>query len=458
MAPFQIRFGFHSSHESSEEEEEGCHEEELEGEEEEEQYEEEEVPISSPLIYPSLVAREEEKEGSNQFSVLEMVVAALRKSLVMCSVGSELEEEGRGCLPRAPMDIGWPTDVQHVAHVTFDRFDGFLGLPVELEPEVPRQAPSASVSVFGVSPNSMQCSFDKRGNSIPTILLSMQRHLYQHGGLQAEGIFRINADNSQEVYVREHLNRGVVPEGVDLHCLAGLIKAWFRELPSGVLDSLTPEQVMHCNTEEECSQLARMLPATQLALLDWAINLMADIVENEHHNKMNARNIAMVFAPNMTQMADPLTALIHAVQVMNFLKTLILKTIREREEALKASGIQQSCSESPSDRDEPNSNTSKPTYIEKNADYPIIDQAAFDQLILSAGPICKCEVNGDHECIGSEHGSFNSSTGDGLMDRFSFRKGVSKLCRHPVFQLSRSMKKAGELGVVDSSENRQAWV
>lgn len=41
---------------------------------------------------------------------------------------------------------------------------------------------------------------------------------------QAEGIFRINADNSQEVYVRESLNRGVVPEGVDLHCLAGLIK------------------------------------------------------------------------------------------------------------------------------------------------------------------------------------------------------------------------------------------
>ncbi|PHT62942.1 Rho GTPase-activating protein 2 [Capsicum annuum] len=48
---------------------------------------------------------------------------------------------------------------------------------------------------------------------------------------------------------------------------------------------------------------------------------------------MNARNIAMVFAPNMTQMSDPLTALTHAVQVMNLLKTLIMKTLREREEA-----------------------------------------------------------------------------------------------------------------------------
>lgn len=28
---------------------------------------------------------------------------------------------------------------------------------------------------------------------------------------------------------------------------------------------------------------------------------MADVVEEEEANKMNARNIAMVFAPNMTQ-------------------------------------------------------------------------------------------------------------------------------------------------------------
>lgn len=80
-----------------------------------------------------------------------------------------------------------------------------------------------------------------------------------------------------------------------------LFQAWFRELPTGVLDSLTPEQVMHCNTEEECTQLVNLLPRTEAALLDWAINLMADVVQHEHYNKMNARNIAMVFAPNMTQ-------------------------------------------------------------------------------------------------------------------------------------------------------------
>ncbi|KAG4961158.1 hypothetical protein GLYMA_13G316000v4 [Glycine max] len=232
------------------------------------------------------------------------------------------------------MNIGSPTNVRHVAHVTFDRFNGFLGLPVEFEPEVPRRPPSASASVFGVSTESMQLSHDSRGNSVPTILLLMQKHLYVQGGLQVEGIFRINADNGQEEHARDQLNLGVVPEGIDVHCLAGLIKAWFRELPTGILDSLSPEQVMQCQTEDECAELVRHLPHTEASLLDWAINLMADVVQHENVNKMNAHNVAMVFAPNMTQMADPISALMYAVQVMNFLKTLILRTVRERKDSV----------------------------------------------------------------------------------------------------------------------------
>ncbi|KAL9228590.1 hypothetical protein vseg_004150 [Gypsophila vaccaria] len=268
--------------------------------------------------------REKERE---ELSFIALLVALLRKSIVSsCSANTTNSEIN-------VMDIGQPTDVRHVAHVTFDRFDGFLGLPVEFEPLVPRRPPSASTSVFGVSTESMQLSFDARGNCVPTILLLMQRRLYAQGGLQEEGIFRITADNSQEEIVRDQLNSGLIPDDIDVHCLAGLIKAWFRELPTGVLDPLSPEAVMQCELEEDCTELVRQLPPTEGALLDWAINLMADVVQEEHYNKMNAHNIAMVFAPNMTQMSDPLTALMYAVQVMNFLKTLIAKRLQDREDS-----------------------------------------------------------------------------------------------------------------------------
>ncbi|KAA8549219.1 hypothetical protein F0562_000903 [Nyssa sinensis] len=267
-------------------------------------------------------------EEQNQLSLVTFLLAALRKSMVSCRVdrGDEVISTVHH------MEIGWPTNVQHINHVTFDRFNGFLGLPVEFQVEIPCRVPSASASVFGVSAESMQCCYDSRGNSVPTILLLMQEKLYSQRGLKAEGIFRINPENSQEELVRNQLNRGIVPDDIDVHCLAGLIKAWFRELPSGVLDGLSPEQVLQCNTEEESVELVKQLQPMEAALLNWAIDLMADVVEKEESNKMNARNIAMVFAPNMTRMSDALTALMHAVQVMNLLKTLIMRTLREREE------------------------------------------------------------------------------------------------------------------------------
>ncbi|KAL3647931.1 Rho GTPase-activating protein 2 [Castilleja foliolosa] len=271
------------------------------------------------------------QQDQNQICLLDFILSALRKSMVSTCRVDRGDQDVISAVRN--MEIGWPTNVQHITHVTFDRFHGFLGLPVEFEVEVPCRAPSASVSVFGVSAESMQCSYDTRGNSVPTILLLMQERLYSQSGLKSEGIFRINPENSKEEHVRDQLNRGIVPDDIDVHCLAGLIKAWFRELPSGVLDGLSPEQVLECNTEEDSVELIKQLKPTENALLSWAVNLMADVVEHEESNKMNARNIAMVFAPNMTQMSDPLTALMHAVQVMNLLKTLITKTIRDRDEA-----------------------------------------------------------------------------------------------------------------------------
>ncbi|KAK2965522.1 hypothetical protein RJ640_008872 [Escallonia rubra] len=342
-----------------------------------------------------------------------------------------------------------------------------------------------SISIFGVSAQSMQCSYDHRGNSVPTILLMMQKRLYSEGGLKAEGIFRINAENSQEEYVRNQLNKGFVPRGIDVHCLAELIKAWFRELPSGVLDSLTPEQVMHCNTEEECTQLVKSLPPTEDALLDWAINLMADVVQHEHLNKMNARNVAMVFAPNMTQMADPLTALIHAVQVMNFLKTLITKTLREREESAATVLLLSSCSDPPSSKGVGHSLISnrvlssedsadgyaheQPDNLQRSATLNRHDSKTeekiwnfqsrtdaieeYESISRRSSPVT-CQrgaVENDYR------GGYNNGE-EGILDRLNLRKGIRKLCRHPVFQLSNPAKKIGGLGIVHTrGGGGEAW-
>lgn len=280
------------------------------------------------------VGGDQEKQ---QLSFLDFILSALRKSMVLtCRIDEHQNEDLVSAVHH--MEIGWPTNVNHITHVTYDRFHGFLGLPLEFEVEIPCKALGASVTVCGVSADSMKWSYDARCNSVPTILLLMQEKLYALGGLKAEGIFRINPENSEEGHVRDHLNRGIVPDEIDVHCLAGLIKAWFRELPSGVLDGLSPKQVLQCDAEEDCVELIEHLKPTESCLLGWTVDLMADVVEHEESNKMSARNIAMVFSPNMTKMSDPLTALMHAVQVTNLLQTLITRRLRERGEAEAAAG------------------------------------------------------------------------------------------------------------------------
>ena len=79
------------------------------------------------------------EEEQNQLSLVAFVMAALRKSMVSCRV-----ERGEDVISAFHnMEIGCPTNVWHIAHVTFDRFNGFLGLPVEFEVEVPCRVPSA---------------------------------------------------------------------------------------------------------------------------------------------------------------------------------------------------------------------------------------------------------------------------------------------------------------------------
>ncbi|KAL8227846.1 hypothetical protein R6Q57_015430 [Mikania cordata] len=411
-------------------------------------------PITTPFISPR---QQGPSQSNHNFTIVSLLLTALRKSLLTCTVNDSDDVS-------SSLEIGCPTNVRHVAHVTFDRFNGFLGLPVSLQSDVPRKVPSASVCVFGVSVESMQCSYDERGNSVPTILLTMQKRLYSGGGLQAEGIFRINGENGQEEYIRKQLNKGFIPHGVDIHCLAGLIKAWFRELPKGVLDSLTPEQVMHCNTEDECTQLAKSLQPTEAALLDWAINLMADVVKYDQINKMNARNIAMVFAPNMTQMADPLTALIHAVQIMNMLKTLIIKTLRERGESSPGSKPMFSCEDKPEYHNPLRTSTLNRLGSENEEQFwsfPRKSGSVEDYDYISGKNSPASSGNDSLEGVDRskrrQHEHHREVVNiEGLLEKLSLIKGVRRLCRYPVFQLNKPAKKTGTV-IVDARGGGEAW-
>ena len=61
-----------------------------------------------------------------------------------------------------------------------------------------------SDSVFGIRPECMHCSHDEYGNTVPTILLQLQRRLYELGGLKVRrGRRRAVAVRKGRVYLTE---------------------------------------------------------------------------------------------------------------------------------------------------------------------------------------------------------------------------------------------------------------
>lgn len=73
-----------------------------------------------------------------QFPILSFLMVVLGKSLVTCSVERKWIWVG----------ISYPTNAKHVCHITFNRFNGFLSLLVELLLEVPRKVPSARLMII----------------------------------------------------------------------------------------------------------------------------------------------------------------------------------------------------------------------------------------------------------------------------------------------------------------------
>lgn len=182
------------------------------------------------------------------------------------------------------------------------------------------------------------------------------------------------------------------------------------------------------------------------------------------------------------QMADPLTALIHAVQVMNFLKTLILKTLREREKSVANARLLSLFMDSPSYKDEPPpfesnreescdqtedtwdtkaSSTTKRKFSRTSTLGRIewnVEKLRSSEEKENEKEVFKSFSGSSTTTSRYESGPLENSYSCSYRRRYDsehwlrLRNGVRKLCRHPVFQLSKPTKKPTRLGIVNTSE------
>lgn len=155
-------------------------------------------------------------------------------------------------------------------------------------------------------------------------------------------------------------------------------------------------------------------------------------------------------------MVDPLTALIHAVQVMNFLKTLIEKTLRKREEDTTTSIPLPTCPISITISAESHQTTLQPSKPTSN----FLRSATLDKLEShSEEKFWSFNENNNTSPVLQKTekrrgDGYNNNEGEmSILDRLSFSRGMKKLCCNRVFQLSRTLRRNGGVGIVNGGRS-----
>lgn len=151
------------------------------------------------------------------------------------------------------------------------------------------------------------------GETIPKMVTNLMKRIRELG-LEKEGIFRISGLMYDVRNLQQKYDEG---EDVDLskyqnvHILAHLLKQYLRDLPVPVCTFELYEQFLSLanlqGKEKKIDQiklLIEKLPKEHAALMDVVLELAWDTSKFEEKNKMNPKNLAIVFGMNLFQSQD----------------------------------------------------------------------------------------------------------------------------------------------------------
>jgi hypothetical protein len=215
------------------------------------------------------------------------------------------------------------TTVSLAQVITFDVEDGpHYFLPVR----------GTSVkSAFGCVVKESELESDAYGRA-PPALIALARRLHESQGYLRTHIFRQQADEEQRLKAMDAVNRGAsLAFCSDPNVPAVLIKQWFRDLPSGLLDEISPDALSKLGPDSSEKQLLDVLSALtepRRTLFLWLVSLLANVSVYEGSNQMGAKNLAVVISPNLYRVED--RNLTDSVMILNKLMLLLQQFIALR--------------------------------------------------------------------------------------------------------------------------------
>ncbi|XP_065214459.1 rho GTPase-activating protein 21 isoform X2 [Planococcus citri] len=143
-------------------------------------------------------------------------------------------------------------------------------------------------------------------------------------GLEIIGIYRVPGNTAAVTSLTEAVNRGLEmtaldqdPRWSDVNVISSLLKSFFRKLPDALLTSeLYPSFIKSDAIEDPIQRMITIrklvhdLPDHNFETLKYLLFHLKKVVANSTVNKMEARNLAIVFGPTLIRSGDDMFTMV----------------------------------------------------------------------------------------------------------------------------------------------------
>ncbi|XP_054706969.1 LOW QUALITY PROTEIN: rho GTPase-activating protein 32-like [Uloborus diversus] len=152
------------------------------------------------------------------------------------------------------------------------------------------------------------------GRDIPLVLKCCTEFIEQHGIV--DGIYRLSGVTSNIQKLRLAFDEDRVPNLLDeailqdIHCVASLLKMYFRELPNPLLTFHLYDKFVSAVQAEEDLRLLKLrdvvqqLPPPHYRSLEYLMRHLSKVAAHGFQTGMTPKNVAIVWAPNLLRSRD----------------------------------------------------------------------------------------------------------------------------------------------------------
>ncbi|KAM9488691.1 rho GTPase-activating protein 21a [Clarias gariepinus] len=175
-------------------------------------------------------------------------------------------------------------------------------------------------------------------NRFVPLIVEVCCNLVEEKGLEYTGIYRVPGNNAAISSMQEELNRGGGEIDVqedkwkDLNVISSLLKSFFRKLPDPLFTNEKYGDFIEGNRTEDpverlkvLKRLLHELPDHHYETLKFLSAHLKTVAENSEKNKMEPRNLAIVFGPTLVRTSeDNMTHMVtHMPDQYKIVETLI---------------------------------------------------------------------------------------------------------------------------------------